>query len=110
MPIYEYKCKVCGTTFEVIQKFSDAPLTVHEGCGGEIERLLSPPAFQFKGTGWYVTDYARNSKTPAGANGKPETTAEAGAASKSETKAESKTETKSETKSEAKPSAAPANN
>jgi len=113
MPIYEYKCRGCGTTFEVIQKFSDAPLTVHEGCGGEIERLLSPPAFQFKGTGWYVTDYARNSKGPAGANGKPETAAEAGGSSKSETKAGSKTETKgdtkSETKSEVKPSA-PANN
>jgi putative FmdB family regulatory protein len=110
MPIYEYKCKGCGEILEVIQKFSDAPLTIHESCGGEMERLLSPSAFQFKGTGWYVTDYARNSKTPAGANGKPETAAEAGAASKSETKAESKSETKSETKGEAKPSSAPANN
>jgi putative FmdB family regulatory protein len=61
MPLYEYKCHGCGKTFEVMQKFSDEPLKTHsEGCGGEVERLLSPPALQFKGSGWYVTDYARN--------------------------------------------------
>ena len=59
MPIYEYKCEGCGETFEVIQKFSDEPLAVHEKCGGTVYRLLSAPAFQFKGTGWYVTDYAK---------------------------------------------------
>lgn len=59
MPLYEYKCHKCGKTFEIIQKFSDEPLTTHEGCGGAVERLLSAPALQFKGTGWYVTDYAR---------------------------------------------------
>jgi len=58
MPLYEYSCQKCGGVFEVIQKFSDAPLVTHEGCGGKVERLLSPPALQFKGTGWYVTDYA----------------------------------------------------
>ncbi len=61
MPLYEYKCRLCDKTFEVLQRFSDAPLTSHEGCGGSVERLLSPPALQFKGTGWYVTDYARGS-------------------------------------------------
>jgi putative FmdB family regulatory protein len=66
MPIYEYKCRKCGGTFEVLQKFSDRPLTTHEGCGGAVERLLSPPGLQFKGTGWYVTDYAHGSK---GGNG-----------------------------------------
>ena len=110
MPIYEYKCAGCGETFEVIQKFSDAPLTVHEVCGGNIERLLSPPAFQFKGTGWYVTDYARNSKSPASANGKAETTKEPGAESKVEAKSETKGEAKSESKNEVKPSATHANN
>jgi len=60
MPLYEYQCHRCDQVFEVIQKFSDAPLKIHEGCGGEVERLLSPPALQFKGTGWYVTDYGRN--------------------------------------------------
>ena len=65
MPLYEYQCDSCGARFEVIQKFSDAPLVTHEGCGGHVERLLSAPALQFKGSGWYITDYAR-------ANGKNE--------------------------------------
>lgn len=60
MPLYEYKCVSCGDVFEVIQKFSDAPLSSHEKCGGAVERLLSTPAFQFKGSGWYITDYARS--------------------------------------------------
>ena len=58
MPLYEYKCHSCGEKFEVIQKFSDTPLQVHEKCGGPVERLISPSALKFKGTGWYVTDYA----------------------------------------------------
>jgi len=60
MPLYEYKCAKCGDVFELIQKFSDEPLSEHPGCGGAVERLLSPPALQFKGSGWYVTDYGRN--------------------------------------------------
>jgi putative FmdB family regulatory protein len=60
MPLYEYKCRQCGEIFEVLQKFSDPKLKVHAACGGVVERLLSSPAFQFKGTGWYVTDYARH--------------------------------------------------
>lgn len=65
MPLYEYKCDSCGNRFEVLQKFADAPLSTHEGCGGHVERLLSAPAFHFKGTGWYVTDYAKsNGKSP----------------------------------------------
>src|SRR6185436_20800099 len=59
MPLYEYRCSKCDKTFEVIQKFSDSPLTEHENCGGPVERLLSAPAFQLKGTGWYVTDYGK---------------------------------------------------
>ncbi len=61
MPLYEYRCQKCGATIEKIQKFSDAPLTKCEKCGGKLERLLSPPAIQFKGSGWYITDYARKS-------------------------------------------------
>ena len=57
MPLYEYRCSKCDTVFEVLQKFSDAPLTTHENCGGAVERLISAPGFQFRGTGWYVTDY-----------------------------------------------------
>ncbi len=66
MPLYEYKCASCGEVFEVLQKFSDEPLATHPACGGPVERLLSPPAFQFKGTGWYVTDYARKSNGSSG--------------------------------------------
>lgn len=57
MPLYDYRCEKCGEIFEVRQSFSDPVLTVHEGCGGEVKRMLSAPALQFKGTGWYVTDY-----------------------------------------------------
>jgi putative FmdB family regulatory protein len=59
VPLYEYQCKSCHTKTERIQKFSDPPLTVCPHCGGEMEQLLSAPAVQFKGAGWYVTDYAR---------------------------------------------------
>ncbi|HEY4088764.1 MAG TPA: zinc ribbon domain-containing protein [Bryobacteraceae bacterium] len=67
MPIYEYRCQSCGKKFETLQKFSDEPLTVHPECGGgPVERLLSAPALQFKGSGWYVNDYAKgNSGKPA---------------------------------------------
>jgi putative FmdB family regulatory protein len=63
MPIYEYQCKKCGHRFEKIQKFSDAMVKKCPECGGRVEQLLSAPAVQFKGSGWYVTDYA---KKPAG--------------------------------------------
>lgn len=58
VPLYEYQCGKCGR-FELIQKFSDAPLSVCPTCGQEVQKLLSAPAIQFKGTGWYITDYAR---------------------------------------------------
>jgi putative FmdB family regulatory protein len=58
VPLYEYQCAKCGR-FEVIQKFSDSPLEACPTCGKSVTKLLSAPAFQFKGTGWYVTDYAR---------------------------------------------------
>lgn len=66
MPLYEYKCTSCGEHFEVIQKFADEPVSVHEKCGGPVERLISVPSLQFKGSGWYVNDYGKgNSKPPA---------------------------------------------
>ncbi len=97
MPLYEYRCKKCAHQFERIQKFSDKPVTRCPECGGRVEQLISPPAVQFKGEGWYVTDYARKSSPPS--EGKSEGD---GAAAKSESKSESKTETKSESKSESK--------
>ncbi|MGA2133021.1 MAG: FmdB family zinc ribbon protein [Bryobacteraceae bacterium] len=64
MPLYEYKCAACGEVFEIIQKFSDEPLHEHPGCGGAVERLVSVSALQFKGSGWYVTDYGKNGSSP----------------------------------------------
>ena len=94
MPLYEYRCSKCNDVFEVIQKFSDAPLTVHEGCGGSVERLISAPGLQFKGSGWYVTDYARGGDSKS----KKES---ASAESKTDSKA---TESKSsEIKTDSKP-------
>jgi len=72
MPLYEYKCSGCGKTFEVIQKFSDEPLKTHPECGGPVERLLSAPALQFKGSGWYVTDYARSKEGKPNGSAKSE--------------------------------------
>jgi putative FmdB family regulatory protein len=86
MPLYEYQCGQCGR-FEVIRKFSDPPLVECPTCGKPIEKLLSSPAIQFKGSGWYITDYARKS---SGEGGKSD-------GGKSEGKGESKSEgTKSE--------------
>jgi len=70
MPLYEYKCHSCGEVFEVLQKFSDEPLTVHGECRGPVERLISPSALRFKGSGFYITDYAPGSKAGGGKNGK----------------------------------------
>ena len=66
MPLYEYRCESCQHQFEVIRKFSDAPLAVCPSCGaGPVVKLLSSPAFQFKGSGWYITDYARKDSAKA---------------------------------------------
>ena len=106
MPLYDYRCHRCGEVFEVRQKFADPLLTEHEACGGEVERLISAPALQFKGTGWYVTDYAKNGKSPSttGTNTKSEAKTE----TSGEAKSDSKSETKSETKTETKPTPAAA--
>lgn len=95
MPIYEYKCNSCGKTFEKMEKFSDAPLTTHDECGGAVERLISAPALQFKGTGWYITDYAKSNGTSPAKNG-------------AESKKDSASDSKSESSSSAKTPAAPA--
>lgn len=105
MPLYEYVCRKCGERVEVIQKNFEAPYEHCPKCGGDMKKMASSPAIQFKGSGFYKTDYASSSsKSDSSSETKPEAKAEAKAEAKTETKAEAKTETKSETKSETKPS------
>lgn len=83
MPLYEYECEKCGERFEVMQSVRARPLKTHDVCGGKVERLLSAPAFQFKGSGWYITDYAGDKKKGGKEAKEP---SEASSESKSETK------------------------
>ena len=97
MPLYEYQCSNCGHRFEKIVKFSDEPLRVCPQCGKEaVEQLLSAPAVQFKGAGWYVTDYARKgSSQPSSGSADKKSDVSASTDSKSETKSESKPDSSS---------------
>jgi putative FmdB family regulatory protein len=83
MPIYEYKCQQCGTHFERRQKVSDAPLTTCEKCHGKLEKQWSLSGFQFKGAGWYVTDYAAKKTGSAEKSDSNESTSNTDTASKS---------------------------
>jgi len=80
MPLYEYGCTACGHQFEVIRKFSDPPEEKCPKCGGAVRKLQSAPAFQFKGTGWYVTDYAKSGQAEgkAGSDAKKDSATETG--------------------------------
>jgi len=64
MPLYEYKCSKCGSVFEVIQKVNEPPLKKCLQCSGSVHKVISPPALQFKGSGWYITDYAQKGSSP----------------------------------------------
>jgi putative FmdB family regulatory protein len=112
MPLYEYHCSKCDKTIEVMRKFSDPPLTEHEDCGGTLERLLSAPAFQLKGTGWYLTDYGKGGTKPApaseGKSGESKATESKDSDSKNtelKSASDKGSESKSETKTESKPAA-----
>ena len=98
MPLYEYQCTQCSERVEIIQKLSDPPYSHCPKCGGDMKKLLSAPAIQFKGSGWYKTDYASKPAARGGSETKSDTSESKPA---SETKTESKTESKSETKSKA---------
>ena len=104
MPLYEYKCEGCGEIFEIRQKFADEPLHVHEKCGGAVHRLISAPALQFKGSGWYITDYGRGS---SGSSSSSESKSNGSSSSNDKKSSETKSsETKSsETKSTSSDSA-----
>ena len=92
MPLYEYECKQCHRRLEKIQSFSAPPEKVCPKCSGELERVISAPAIQFKGAGWYVNDYAKSGAKPATdgkkADAKPDGTSEGGTESKSEKKSD----------------------
>jgi putative FmdB family regulatory protein len=99
MPLYEYKCSKCGEIFEVLQKFSDAPLRRHKGCRGALHRLVSAAGLHFKGSGWYVNDYA--SKPAGGSDAKTESKGE----SKSSESGSPESKTSDSKSSESKPGA-----
>ena len=63
MPLYEYRCSQCGSVFELIQKVEEPPLKKCLKCGGDVHKIISPPALQFKGSGWYITDYAQKNSS-----------------------------------------------
>lgn len=95
MPIYEYACQKCKAHLEVMQKITDKPLTRCKQCGGKLEKQWSATGVQFKGTGWYVTDYANKKTDKKESDAKSEAT-------KADTKADAKTDTKTEPKADSK--------
>lgn len=68
MPTYEYRCRTCGHTFDIVQKMSDDPLTHCPECGGELRKVFAPPAISFKGSGFYATDHGKKAKSAGGEN------------------------------------------
>ena len=96
MPLYEYQCEACQHRFEKIQKFLDPPIEVCPACGGTVKKLISSPAIQFKGSGWYITDYAKKSGTDASSANKSADSS--GASSETKSSEPKATESKSESK------------
>ena len=92
MPLYEYECKKCHHRFERLQKFSDPHVKKCPKCGGPIEQVISAPAVQFKGSGWYVTDYAKKSSAPSSTSN----SSNGDSSSKKEGKSKSEDSSKSE--------------
>lgn len=76
MPIYEYECLKCGRRTELLQRHGEPPLAACPECGGGVRKLISSPAFQFKGSGWYATDYAGKKGADAKSEGKSESKSE----------------------------------
>jgi putative FmdB family regulatory protein len=106
MPLYEYQCGKCSHRFEKIQKFTDPAPEACPNCGGgPVTKLPSSPAIQFKGTGWYITDYAKKSGTDAGKTGSGEKSDGGSSSSSSESKADSKSDSGGKTDSGPAPAA-----
>jgi putative FmdB family regulatory protein len=109
MPLYEYQCQTCEQRFERIQKFSDPPVETCPSCGGKVKKLLSSPAIQFKGSGWYITDYAKKSGgTDGGASSSSSSGSSGSSGSESKSESASKTDSSSSTTKADTPAAAPA--
>jgi putative FmdB family regulatory protein len=105
MPLYEYQCDSCGHRFELIRKFSDPPLEVCPKCGkSPVTKLVSSPAIQFKGSGFYITDYAKKNSPSETEKRKADSPSSSTSSSKSESSSESKSEAKSESSSAPAPS------
>jgi putative FmdB family regulatory protein len=103
MPLYEYECKKCGHRFEKIQKFSDPMLKKCPECGGKIEQMISAPAFQFKGSGWYVNDYAKKpAPASSGKNGSESGNSDSSAELKPDSKPKTESESRSKSDSDSK--------
>jgi putative FmdB family regulatory protein len=98
MPLYEYECKKCGHRFEKIQKFSDRMVKKCPECGGQVEQMISAPAVQFKGSGWYVTDYANKSTSKESPGG-----GDSGSKDKKDEKSKSDTSAKESSPKESSP-------
>jgi putative FmdB family regulatory protein len=94
VPLYEYQCRKCGHRFERIRKFSDPPVKKCPQCGGRVEQLLSRSAVHFKGSGWYVSDYARKGKPDAAGEGAEPSAGKQEEKAEAKPKAEPKTEPK----------------
>jgi putative FmdB family regulatory protein len=116
MPLYEYQCSKCKHRFERIRKFSDRPITKCPECGSRVEQLISAAAVQFKGSGWYVTDYAKTSSSGSSDSGSSDSGSAAklvekdsgnkdskDSSTKGDSRSDSKSESKSESKSQSKP-------
>jgi putative FmdB family regulatory protein len=109
MPLYEYQCTQCNQRSEVLQRLGEAPIAVCSVCGGPLKKLISSPAFQFKGTGWYATDYAKksgggdaNAADSSSAVSVPSTTASGDGAKSTESKSDSGSADKSDARKAAK--------
>ncbi len=100
MPLYEYQCESCAKRFERIQKYSDPPIDTCPSCGAHVKKLMSSPAIQFKGSGFYITDYRSEGYK---ASAKSET---ASSKADSSSAAPAKTESKADSKSASKPAPA----
>ena len=106
MPLYEYQCEACAHRFEKIVQYSDPPIDTCPVCGGTVKKLFSSPAIQFKGSGFYITDYAKKTSPESSSAGK--SSSDKPAEKSSDTSSASTDKSSDSTKSESKAAAAPA--